>query len=229
MEKLPATHDVSPAIQDYLKCCYQLADPTGQGVAMVQVAEALRVTAPSVTNMVKRLEDLRLLRRTPHGRLILTVRGEGIALEVIRHHRLLETFLVDTLGMGWGEAHKEAEILEHYISEHLEQLIDSHLANPRRDPHGEPIPRRDGLLPHRTSATLLEAPCNTPLRIVQLRSQDPTMLRYLEETRLHPGARITLREIAPFNGALAVRIGRETRHISRDVAACIFVLQTTGK
>lgn len=215
--------DVSPAIQDYLKLCYQLGRATNGEVSMTQLAQALNVRAPSVTNMVKRLEELRLMKRTPKGLVGLTARGEGIALEVIRHHRLLETFLVNTLGMDWAEAHTEAEVLEHYISERFESLIDKHLANPKRDPHGEPIPSRDGKIPATAPPSLLTQAEGRSVRILQVRSRDPEMLEYLQCRGLIPGATLTIQSIEPFHGPFVVRVGTHTEHISREVAGCVYV------
>lgn len=215
--------DVTPAIQDYLKLCYQLGRATDGDVTMTQLAQALHVRAPSVTNMVKRLEELRLMKRTPKGLVALTPRGEAIALEVIRHHRLLETFLVNTLGMDWAEAHKEAEVLEHYISERFETLIDKYLASPKRDPHGEPIPSRDGKVPTTLPPSLLLQSKGSTLRIIQVRSRDPEMLDYLQCRGLLPGTTIVIQSIEPFHGPFVIRVGSHIEHISREVAGCIYV------
>ncbi len=215
--------EFSPAIQDYLKLCYQLGRSHDGEVSMSQLAQALNVRAPSVTNMVKRLEELKLMKRTPKGLVRLTTRGEMIALEVIRHHRLLETFLVNTLGMDWAEAHKEAEVLEHYISERFETLIDKYLANPKHDPHGEPIPSRDGKIPLSMPPTLLLQSEGSTCRIAQVKSRDPAMLEYLQCRGLMPGVTLTIKAIEPFNGPLVIHTGHHTEHISREVAHCIYV------
>lgn len=137
-----AAADVSPAMQDYLKACYRLQQQRDdQPVSLVQLANALDIAPPSVTNMVKRLADLRLMKRV-RGGVELTMQGYGVALEVVRHHRLLETFLVNELGMEWKEAHVEAEVLEHYISERLEMLLAKRMQEPTHDPQGKPIPPR---------------------------------------------------------------------------------------
>jgi DtxR family transcriptional regulator, Mn-dependent transcriptional regulator len=215
--------EVSPAIQDYLKLCYQVSKLNAGQVSMADLAKALQVRAPSVTNMVKKLEGLRLMRRTTSGSLALTPRGESIALEVIRHHRLLETFLVNTLGMDWAEAHKEAEVLEHYISERLESLIDRHLANPTRDPHGEPIPTPSGVVPKHLPPTLLESPLQQKSTIAQIRSRDPAMLSYLQHHKLTPGTTVSVQDVGPFHGPLAIDIDGTIVHVSREVAQCIYV------
>ncbi|MBI4367721.1 MAG: metal-dependent transcriptional regulator [Deltaproteobacteria bacterium] len=211
---------VSPAIQDYLKACYRLAEERAP-VTMTRLAAALDVAAPSVTNMVKRMEGLRLVRRESESGIALTAHGRAVALEVIRHHRLLETFLVNELGMDWADAHKEAEVLEHYISERLEALLDKRLARPASDPHGEPIPRIDGKVAERRPPSLLDHPVDSIVTIARVESQEPDLLHYLQEHGLVPGAKVRIAGIAPFNGPVAVEVGRRAHHISREVAACI--------
>lgn len=211
---------VSPAMQDYLKCCYRLGE-TGGVVSMSRLAEALDVAAPSVTNMVKRLEKLHLVRRDPAGAVVLTSRGQALALEVIRHHRLLETFLVNELGMEWAEAHREAEVLEHHISERLEALLDQRLAKPTSDPHGEPIPSVNGAMPARKPPSLLDHHVDDVIIIERVEAQDIALLQYLQDHDLVPGARVRIVDIAPFNGPIALDVNDHVHYVSRDVAACI--------
>lgn len=212
--------DVSPAIQDYLKACYRLGEE-GAAVTTSRLAAALAVAPPSVTNMVKRMERLRLVRRAVDGAIALTGHGRAVALEVIRHHRLLETFLVNDLGMDWAAAHKEAEVLEHYISERLEALLDKKMARPANDPHGEPIPTMDGTIPMRKFPSLLEHGVGAHVTIARVESQEPTLLHYLQAHELVPGTTVRVVEVAPFNGPVAVEVHRRVHHISREVAACI--------
>lgn len=215
--------EVSPAIQDYLKAIYRLEKSHGEGrVSVTELAGKLTVAPPSVTNMLKRMEGLKLVSRDDNGKVQLRAAGRAIALEVIRHHRLLETFLIEELGMDWAAAHQEAEVLEHYISERLEGLLDQRLARPVRDPHGEPIPGKDGSMPKREAPSLLEHGAGSSLVIRRVEAQDPTLLQYLQAHDLTPGTAIQIRDIAPFNGPLAVQVGRKVHHISREVAACIF-------
>ncbi len=146
---------VTPAMQDYLKAIYHLQDGTGL-VTTQHLAEALDISSPSVTNMVKRLHELGLARHTRYQGVELTESGQQVALEVIRHHRLLELYLVDVLGFPWDEAHAEAECLEHYVSEEMEERIDVALGHPTRDPHGNPIPSQDGAVTERRDRRLLD-------------------------------------------------------------------------
>lgn len=216
---IPAA-DVSPAIQDYLKACYRLHE-AGGAVTVTRVAAAMAVAPPSVTNMVKRMERLRLVRRVDDGGIGLTAQGRAVALEVIRHHRLLETFLVNELGMEWAEAHKEAEVLEHYISERLEAVLDRRMARPVSDPHGEPIPTPSGSMRERRLPSLLEHGEGTTIRIERVETQDAVLLQYLQDHGLVPGARVRIADIAPFNGPMALEVDRRVHHVSREVAACI--------
>lgn len=215
------TIEISPAIQDYLKACYRLECDTNAPVPIGKLAQALDVAPPSVTNMVKRLTALRLVRRDTEGRIALTPQGTCVALEVVRHHRLLETFLVNELGMDWAEAHAEAEVLEHYISERLESLLDQRLARPTIDPHGEPIPRKDGTIPLQRGRSLLEFEPGTTITIRQVTARDPQLLHYLQEQGLVPGARVRVQRLEPFNGPLVLDLRGEPRVVSREVAACI--------
>src|SRR3954470_9531513 len=133
-------------MEDYLKAIYRLQD-SGAQVTTQRLADELGVTGPSVTNMVKRLAELRLLSHTRYHGVDFTPAGEKIALEVVRHHRLLELYLAETLGYAWDEVHAEAENLEHHVSDELEARMDLFLGYPTRDPHGDPIPTREGLVP----------------------------------------------------------------------------------
>lgn len=213
--------EISPAIQDYIKACYRLERDTNAPVPIGKLAQALNVAPPSVTNMVKRLTSLRLVRRDNEGRIGLTPQGMSVALEVVRHHRLLETFLINELGMDWAEAHEEAEVLEHYISERLESLLDQRLARPTTDPHGEPIPRKDGTIPLQRGRSLLEFEPGSTVTIRQVTAHDPQLLHYLQEQGLIPGTRIRVQRLEPFNGPLVLDLRGDTRVVSREVAACI--------
>src|SRR5512136_1633326 len=137
MEKL------SPPVEDYLKTVYLLCEREG-AASTTGIAAALAVTPASVTGMIKKLAEMKLVRHTPYQGVELTRAGEQIALEMVRHHRLLELFLFETLGYSWDEVHAEADALEHVISEEFEERIAARLGNPVVDPHGDPIPAKDG-------------------------------------------------------------------------------------
>ncbi len=196
----PAT--ITPAMQDYLKAIFRLGE-TGP-VATHRLAEELGVTAPSATNMAKRLHEVGLLTHEPYHGVQLTLKGRQAALDVVRRHRLLETYLAEAVGLGWDEVHDEAERLEHHLSERLEARIDSLLGFPATDPHGDPIPR-DGanLAP---GPTLLQMPAGSEGTVSRVSDRDPEQLRYLRDLGIIPGARITVIEHLPFEGPVRVRV-----------------------
>lgn len=210
------------AVQDYVKAIYQLGDE-GARVTPTAVAEALRVSQAAVTKMVRRLSDLELATYARDEGIRLTPGGEKVALEMLRHHRLLETYLAEHLGYSWDEVHDEAEKLEHVISEEFEEKIDSALGRPTHDPHGSPIPTRDGriLTQKHPSLFTIEAPAT--VRVERVSDRDPAMLRYLGDLGLRLGSefRVTGRE--PYGDALQVEIASEARTLSAEVAQSVFV------
>jgi len=190
--------------EDYLKTIYALAS-RGEPVTTSGLAQELGVSSPSVSAMAKRLQTEQLLQR-PGGGWVLTERGEQAALRVIRRHRLVETFLARTLGMGWDEVHAEAEVLEHVLSDRLEERIDTALGHPTHDPHGDPIPPRHG---HHTEAVghpLDAAPPGCRFRIERVSDRDSAALRYLSALGIAPGVVLDVEEPEPFAGPRWVRI-----------------------
>src|SRR5438128_4612906 len=144
----------SSAVEDYAKAIYALAAESDGPVSTNAVAERLGVTPASASAMVKRLDELGLARHVPYRGVELTARGSQLALEVLRHHRLLELYLAESLGVPWDRVHDEAEVLEHVLSEELEELIAAKLGHPTHDPHGDPIPTRDGRIVEAASIPL---------------------------------------------------------------------------
>jgi DtxR family Mn-dependent transcriptional regulator len=153
-----SAREYSPAIEDYLKAIHQIAEASGGAPVQTQaLADRLVVSTASVTGMMKRLDQSGLVEHAPYRGVVLTPKGEAVALEILRHHRLLELYLVEQLGMSWEEVHAEADRLEHVISEGLEDRIAAALGQPDRDPHGDPIPARDGTVPTIPSRRLADA------------------------------------------------------------------------
>lgn len=200
----------SHVIEDYAKAIYKLQLAGGEGAAVPNSALAgvLSVSPAAITSMLKRLEELELIEYAPYRGAALTPAGERVALEVMRHHRLLEAYLADVLGMPWDRVHDEAEVLEHYISEELEELIAAALGDPDRDPHGAPIPSPDLRLAADGADRVL-ADCEPGTRgvFVRIGDSDPAMLRYLESRGIAPGDRFEVLERQPFDGPLSVRFG----------------------
>lgn len=219
----PGDERITPAVEDYLKAIYQLRaeEPATGPVTVQRLMERLGVAGPSVTNMVKRLAELGLARHEPYRGVELTSAGERIALEVVRHHRLLERYLVEALGYSWDEVHAEAERLEHHISERLEARIAAALGDPLVDPHGDPIPALDGTLADAATVPLLDLPPRHPAIVRRVSDRDPERLRYLERLGIQPGAAIELLEALPFDGPLRVRVGDAEHVIGRPLAAAV--------
>ena len=203
----------SAAIEDYAKAIYSLQPRSEGAVATNAVAERLGVTPGSASAMLRRLAELGYVRHSPYRGVQLTAAGERVALEVIRHHRLLELFLVRELGMGWDRVHDEAEVLEHVLSEELEALIAAKLGEPDRDPHGDPIPTPDLELVEVESAALDTLEAGASGRFVRVSDSDPAMLRYLSERGIAPGDAFTVVDRQPFGGPLFVRFGGDEVHV----------------
>ncbi len=200
----------SEAVEDYAKAIYALHRQERGAVSTSALAERLDVAPSSVTAMLKRLDELGLVRYEPYHGVELTAAGERVALEVIRHHRLLEAFLADALGMPWDRVHDEAEVLEHYISEDLERRIAEKLGNPPMDPHGDPIPTPDLALATDRTTALERLAAGDVATFARVSDSDPEMLRYLAERGIRPGVRLRVAEVQPFGGPVVVEIeGRE--------------------
>jgi DtxR family transcriptional regulator, Mn-dependent transcriptional regulator len=215
---------ISAAMEDYLKAIHQIADANDGGAVSTQaLADRLRVSTASVTGMIKRLDGLRLVAHEPYHGVRLTPRGEAIALEVLRHHRLLELYLVEHLGMTWDEVHAEADRLEHHISEGLEDRIAAKLGQPSRDPHGDPIPGRDGTMVAEPTAPLAALASGDTARIVRVSDRAPKLLQYLAERGLRPGAEVEVVDVDEMAGVIAVRVAERDHVLALTTAAEIQV------
>jgi DtxR family Mn-dependent transcriptional regulator len=200
------TLEVSSTVQDYAKAIYSLEQRCeGGAVSTNALAERLGVSAASASSMVKRLDGLGLVEHVPYKGVALTERGSKVALEVLRHHRLLERYLAEELGVPWDRVHDEAEILEHVLSEELEELIAVKLGHPTIDPHGDPIPTADLEIvePDTVSMDGLEA--GDAGRFVRVSDSDPEMLRYLGARGIAPGSRFEVVDKQPFGGPVFAR------------------------
>jgi DtxR family Mn-dependent transcriptional regulator len=196
---------ISVAVQDYAKAIYSLQGRSDQPVSTSAIAERLGVSPASTSAMVKRLESLGLAKREPYHGVLLTRAGERVALEVIRHHRLLELYLAEALGMSWDRVHEEAEVLEHAISPELSALIAEKLGNPTHDPHGDPIPTAEGEIEEGSTQALSDLAPPARAVFVRVSDSDPEMLRYLSQRGIAPGDRLEVLERQPFDGPLLVR------------------------
>ncbi|MFO8098969.1 MAG: metal-dependent transcriptional regulator [Salinibacter sp.] len=214
----------SPSIEDYLKTIYKLeVQDEGRPVSTGEVAEAMSVSAASATNMIKRLDELGFLTYEAYEGATLTDPGRTVALEVLRHHRLLELYLKEVMGFSWDEIHEEAEILEHHISERFEDRIEEMLGNPERDPHGHPIPARDGTvdeLPTRSLADLTEGDAAS---IDHIADENGELLHLLEQRGLLPGASVEVVDTRPLDGLLVVAVDGAEQLIGAPVAQKVVV------
>jgi DtxR family transcriptional regulator, Mn-dependent transcriptional regulator len=209
--------DLTIAVQDYLKAIYAL-EASGERVTTSALARRMGVSAPSATAMTKRLAELGLVERLPYRGVALTDTGRRGALEVLRHHRLLERYLVDRLGLGLDEVHAEAELLEHALSEELEARIDEELGFPTHDPHGDPIPDRELRVVDPNDRTLLDLEPGARASVSRVPDSDSELLRYLGELGIVPGSNLELVARAPFGGPVTVRTECGEHAISRELA-----------
>ncbi len=203
-------HLRTPAVEDYSKAIFALESRNSEPVSTNALAERLGITPGSVSAMLKRLDELGLITHIPYRGVRLTEDGRRIALEVIRHHRLLESYLADVLGMPWDRVHDEAEVLEHVLSDDLEALIAAKLGHPTIDPHGDPIPSEEFDLDERETRGLDELPIGATGRFVRVSDSDPEMLRYLDRQGIGIGDQLEVIERQPFGGPLYVRFGDRT-------------------
>src|SRR5919198_3827371 len=211
------TADLTVAVQDYLKAIYGL-ESSGRKVTTSALADQMRVSAPSATAMTKRLAELGLVERRPYKGVALTENGRRGALEVLRHHRLLERYLADRLGLTIDEVHAEADRLEHALSEELEAKIDEELGFSTHPPHGDPIPDRELRVRQARQRTLGELQPGEAATVSRVPDGDPDLLRYLSELGLVPGSWVELVTTAPFGGPVTVRTKAGATAISRELA-----------
>ena len=205
--KSSAQHEMSSAVEDYAKAIYALEHRGEGAVSTNALAERLGVTPASASGMVKRLDEMGLVTHEPYRGVQLTRDGLRLALEVMRHHRLLELYLAEQLDVPWDRVHEEAEVLEHVLSEDLEELISAKLGHPTRDPHGDPIPTPDLRLDEPDTVALDSLGAGVRGTFVRVSDSDPEMLRYLADRGIAPGDRFEIVDKQPFDGPLFARFG----------------------
>ncbi len=213
----------SAATEDYAKAIYALQERAeGDGtVGTTALADRLGVTAGSVSAMLRRLDADGLVTHEPYRGVRLTAHGERVALEVIRHHRLIELFLAEVLDVPWDRVHAEAEVLEHHISEELEERIAAKLGDPTTDPHGDPIPTAELELPPFSGEALEGLEAGDRGVFVRVSDADPAMLRWLDERCVRPGDRVEVVARQPFGGPLTVRVGTAEHVLGGGIAAAM--------
>ena len=224
MAQLPAleARGLTAAVQDYAKAIYTLESRDAEA-STTALATLLEVRPASVSGMLRKLSALGLVEHERYRGVRLTARGRRVALEVIRHHRLVELFLVESLGMTWDEVHAEAEVLEHALSEELEELIAAKLGNPTVDPHGDPIPSRELKLAEKAAPALVELEPGETATFVRISDTDPEMLRFLGERGIVPGTKLEVVDRQPFDGPLFVRVGGKVHALGSVLARAMRV------
>jgi len=210
------------AIEDYLKTIYEIQKEKGK-VATTVLAKYLSIAPASATGMIKKLSEMNLVTHQKYQGVKLTKAGEKIALEVIRHHRLIESFLAEALGVPWDKVHQEAEKWEHVLSEEMEDRIDKLLGFPTIDPHGAPIPKRNGDISKKATIRLADLQVGQSATIAEVSDLDPELLRYVGALGLFPETEIHVTNITPFEGPLEILINDEAHTIGRKAANYILV------
>jgi DtxR family Mn-dependent transcriptional regulator len=214
---------VTQAVEDYLKAIWKLSHEGKGSVALGDVASRLKISAPSVTGMVRKMKAMGLLHYAPYDGVSLTPRGRKIALEIVRHHRLWELYLYTRLGVPLDRVDGEAERLEHVLSDDMEDLLARALGHPKHDPHGDPIPSKSGSVARVKGVFLADLPVGRPAVVTRVSDRHTEKLRYLVSLGIVPGARVTLMERAPFGGPLTIRVGRKHHAVDREIAMHVLV------
>lgn len=218
---------LSQSIQDYLKTIYKLEEH-GSSTTMA-ISKMLNVSGASVTGMLKRLSEMKLVKYGKYKGVTLTEDGKKIALEILRHHRLIELYLKESLGFSLAKVHDEACRLEHYVSEEFVEKIDDMLGHPEFSPMGNPIPSKEGILPESHEIPLHDLELNTKAVIKRIGDEDPKMISYFEEIGLLPHQNIEVKDKAPFNGPITIKLNGFDKIIGMEIAESIFVEITDKK
>lgn len=214
--------DLTDAVEDYLKAIHKV-EQEKQAVSTSDLAERLDISSASVSGMTKKLAEMNLVKHKPYEGVVLTEHGRRVALEVVRHHRLIERFLAEALDVSWDQVHEEAERLEHVISEDLEDRMDEFLGNPETDPHGSPIPTREGRVERPPCKPLTDMEPGETSLIYEVSDHDAELLRYLARKKLYPGTRIEFLSSEPYSGGVKLRVDEDEIEIGDEAAGHIKV------
>ncbi|HJU64329.1 MAG TPA: metal-dependent transcriptional regulator [Gemmatimonadaceae bacterium] len=227
MSSSRSSEDYTAPVEDYLKVIYEIERATG-AAATNDIAQRLAIAPASVSGMVRRLADQGLLEHERYRGVRLTDAGRRVALRTIRRHRVIEAYLTRALGYPWDRVHDEAERLEHAASDELIDRMASAIGEPTTDPHGAPIPTREGEIDERELLTLADLQPRQRGTIVQVSDDDAPRLRYLAELGLVPGAQVTMVERAPYGGPLRLRVGQVERLVGPGLAAIVLIERDAG-
>jgi len=217
--------DYTAPVEDYLKAIYEIERATG-AAATNDIAQRLSIAPASVSGMVRRLADQGLLEHERYRGVKLTEAGRRVALRTIRRHRVIEAYLTRALGYPWDRVHDEAERLEHAASDELIDRMAASIGEPTTDPHGAPIPTREGEITERVLLTLADLEARQRGTVVQVSDDDAERLRYLGELGLVPGVQVTVLERAPYDGPIRLRVGHAERLVGPTLAGSVLVERT---
>lgn len=218
----PPVAELTASVEDYLKAVYDL-ERAGEPAATTELASRLRVAPASVTGMVRRLAEAGLLTHERYRGARLTPQGRTAALRTLRRHRVIEAYLLRALGYRWDEVDDEAERLEHAASDELVNRMAAAIGEPTSDPHGAPIPSRDGAVDEARYRALADLEPGMPTEVMQVSDDDPSLLRYLADLQITPGSTVCVVERAPFGGPITLRVGEVTRAVGPALAQRILV------
>lgn len=216
------------SIENYLKTIYDIQREHGM-VSTNSLSEKLGVAPASVTSMIKKLSEKKLITHKRYQGVKLTRAGQKIALEVIRHHRLVELYLAEALGVPWDRVHDEAEKWEHVLSEDLEDRMDAALGHPTRDPHGSPIPTREGEIAELDSIPLADLGPGQSGVVAEVSDHDPKLLRYVGKMGLYPSTSVKVLSVEPFSGPITVEVGKASHVLGAEVAQYVLITDVKGK
>ena len=220
--RLARPEPLTAPVEDYLKAIYAFERDSG-AAATNDIAQRLSIAPASVSGMVQRLAEQGLVEYERYKGVRLTTAGRKAALRTLRRHRVIEAYLVNALGYGWDSVHEEAEQLEHAASDTLIDRMAAAIGEPRTDPHGAPIPTREGKIDETVHQSLAEAAVGSRTRVVRVGDEDPGLLRYLDSLGLRPGTEVVLTDRAPFDGPLTIKVGTETQQVGSALAARVLV------
>ncbi|MFI5312109.1 MAG: metal-dependent transcriptional regulator [Gemmatimonadales bacterium] len=214
--------------EDYLKAIYESTRGDAPA-ATTDLAAELGIAAASVSGMLQRLARLGLVKVERYRGSRLTAHGRQVALQLLRRHRIIESFLVTKLGYGWDDVHEEAERLEHAASADLVERMAASLGNPTADPHGAPIPTAEGRVDERRLETIADHPAGATARVVRMSDRDPAFLRYLAARGIRPGASVRVESREPFGGSVTIQVARAVRTVGTPAAARVYVERTVAR
>ena len=225
MKEKPVFADA--VVEDYVKVIHSHTEWQPDPITPSVLAARLGLAASSVTEMVKKLAASGLVTHVPYGAVTLTDDGRMLALRMLRRHRLIETWLVESFGYGWDEVHDEAEVLEHAVSDRFLDVVAAKLGNPLRDPHGDPIPRADGSVVQPDAMLLQDAPDGFSGPVVRISDRDPALLKHLREEGVTLDTVVTVVGRRPFGGSLAVRVGASELDLGDEATRAIWIARGT--